>query len=84
MSSSLLILIGIGAKGQEICYCAPFKYTFTFDFALTCPPVNVTLNEGIADLFCAVTSFGDVADLVPVQVDLVDVLELDQANIPIS
>jgi hypothetical protein len=79
----LLTIMGIGAKGQEVCYCAPLKYTFTFDFGLTCPPVNVTRNGGIAATFCQVSPFGDpaqnITDLVPVQVGYVDVLELGQA-----
>jgi hypothetical protein len=82
----LLTMIGIGAKGHEMCYCAPLKYTFTFDFALTCIPRNVTLNEGIFDLSCQVAPLcgPDDTDLVPVQVDFVDVFEFGQALSVIS
>ncbi|KAL3912865.1 MAG: hypothetical protein SGARI_000941 [Bacillariaceae sp.] len=81
---ALLSLLG-RATGQDetICSCAPARYTFTFDFGLTCPPVNVTRNGGIAATFCQVSPFGDpgqnITNLVPVEVGYVDVLELGQA-----
>jgi hypothetical protein len=80
---ALFVVLGTGVKGQEICYCAPLRYTFTFDFQLTCPPVNVTRTGGIAATFCQVSPFGDpdqnITDLIPVEVGYVDVLELGQA-----
>jgi hypothetical protein len=80
---ALLSVLGTCAKAQEICYCAPLQYTFTFDFGLTCPPVNVTRNGGIAATFCQISPFGDpdqnITDLVPVEIGYVDVLELGQA-----
>ena len=85
--ASLVALLSFLGKttGQdpEICSCAPVRYTFTFDFGLTCPPVNVTRNGGIAATFCQVSPFGDpeqnITNLVPVEVGYVDVLELGQA-----
>jgi hypothetical protein len=85
LSSLLAATLLVGkADGQlEVCSCAPTSYTFTFDFGLTCPPVNVTRNGGIAATFCQISPFGDpdsnITDLVPVEVGYVDVLELGQA-----
>mmetsp|Transcript_49998 Transcript_49998/g.57729 ORF Transcript_49998/g.57729 Transcript_49998/m.57729 type:complete len:467 (-) Transcript_49998:84-1484(-) len=66
--------------GTEICYCAPNSYEFTLDFKLTCPPVNITLGDAIAATTCMVSPFGEpgVIDLVPVSVQSVDILELNQ------
>jgi len=66
--------------GTEICYCAPNAYEFTLDFTLTCPPVNITLGDAVAATTCMVSPFGapEVADLVPVSVSSIDVLELNQ------
>jgi hypothetical protein len=64
----------------EICYCAPNSYEFTLDFLLTCPPVNITLGDAVAATTCMVSPFGDpeVSDLVPVSVQSIDILELNQ------
>jgi hypothetical protein len=53
--------------GTEICYCAPNSYKFTLEFSLTCPPVNITMGDGVAATTCMVCPFGDpeVSDLVP-------------------
>ena len=66
--------------GTEICYCAPNSYEFTLDFFLTCPPVNITLGDAVAATTCMVSPFGDpeVSDLVPVSVQSIDILELNQ------
>lgn len=66
--------------GTDICFCAPNKYEFTLDFSLTCPPVNITLGDAVAATTCMVSPFGNptVADLVPVSVQAVEVLELNQ------
>lgn len=66
--------------GVEICSCAPNTYEFTLDFSLFCPPVNVTINDAIAATTCMVSPFGDptVTDLVPVAVQSIDILELNQ------
>jgi len=66
--------------GTEICACSPRSYEFTLDFSLTCPPVNITLGDGIAATSCLVSPFGrpNVADLVPISVRSIDVLELGQ------
>ena len=67
---------------EEICACSPSQYTFTFNFALTCPPVNVTRNGGIEATFCQTSPFGDpslnITDLTPVSVEYVAVVELGQ------
>eukprot|EP00537_Pseudo-nitzschia_pungens_P005316 CAMPEP_0172376858 /NCGR_PEP_ID=MMETSP1060-20121228/68606_1 /TAXON_ID=37318 /ORGANISM="Pseudo-nitzschia pungens, Strain cf. cingulata" /LENGTH=355 /DNA_ID=CAMNT_0013104523 /DNA_START=189 /DNA_END=1256 /DNA_ORIENTATION=+ len=66
----------------DICACSPSKYSFLFDFSLTCPPVNVERNGAISATFCQISPFGDenqnITDLVPIEVQYVDVLELGQ------
>ena len=71
--------------GVDICSCAPGTYEFTLDFSLSCPPVNITLGDAVRDTSCMVSPFGDptVSDLVPVAVNSIDILELDQ-NLQIS
>ena len=66
--------------GTDICYCAPNVYEFTLDFALTCPPVNITLGDAVAATTCLVSPYAnpEVSDLVPVSVSSIDVLELNQ------
>lgn len=66
--------------GTEICYCAPNTYEFTLDFALFCPPVNITIGDAVAATTCMVSPFGDpsVTDLIPVSVSSIDILELNQ------
>lgn len=66
--------------GTEICFCAPNTYEFTLDFSLTCPPVNITLGDAVKATTCMVSPFGEpeVADLVPVEVSSIDILELNQ------
>jgi hypothetical protein len=87
LSSLLVILLsffGI-ADGQlgDLCSCSPTSYTFTFNFGLTCPPVNVTRNGGIKATYCQISQFGNatssITDLVPVEVGFVDIVELGQA-----
>ena len=66
--------------GTEICACSPRSYEFTFDFSLTCPPVNITLGDGVEATSCLVSPFGalNIVDLVPVSVESIDILELGQ------
>ncbi|KAL3924155.1 MAG: hypothetical protein SGILL_001218 [Bacillariaceae sp.] len=66
--------------GVEICHCAPNTYEFTLDFALFCPPVNITIGDAVQATTCMVSPFGDpsVTDLIPVAVQSIDVLELNQ------
>jgi hypothetical protein len=66
--------------GVEICSCAPNTYEFTLDFSLFCPPVNITIGDAVAATTCMVSPFGDptVTDLVPVAVQSIDILELNQ------
>jgi len=66
--------------GADICFCAPNVYEFELDFSLTCPPVNITLGDAVAATTCLVSPFGsaEVADLVPVNITSIDVLELNQ------
>jgi hypothetical protein len=71
----------LGQKiGKDICACSPISYEFTFDFDLSCPPVNVEENDAVDRTSCAISPFGDpaVTDLVPVSVQSIDVLELGQ------
>ena len=81
---SLLSLLWI-ADGQSICACAPSSYEFVFNFNLTCPPVNVTEGNAVAATSCLISPFGNpaVTDLVPVAVESIEILELDQ-NLQIS
>ena len=56
--------------GDDLCGCSPGTYEFTFDFSLTCPPVNIT-RHGVAATFCQVSPLRDadevnITDLVPV------------------
>jgi hypothetical protein len=44
--------------GEDICASAPSMYEFTFDFALTCPPVNVTQGNAVEATSCFVSPFG--------------------------
>jgi hypothetical protein len=76
---------GQATIGDDICACAPSTYEFTFDFALTCPPVNVTQGDAVAATSCLISPFGDpgVLDLIPVAVQSIDILELNQ-NLQIS
>lgn len=66
--------------GTEVCSCAPNTYEFTLDFALFCPPVNITLGDAVQATSCLVSPFGnpDVEDLVPIAVQSIDILELGQ------
>ena len=65
--------------GEELCACSPSFYEFTLDFDLVCPG-NVTENKAVDETSCVITPFGDpsVTDLVPVLVETIDILELDQ------
>ena len=66
--------------GEEICSCAANTYEFTLDFSLFCPPVNITQGDAVAATSCMVSPFGspDVVDLIPIAVQSIDVLELNQ------
>jgi hypothetical protein len=60
------------ASAQQLCACSPGSYTFTFDFGLDCPPVNVTRNGGVAATVCQISPFpgepdANITDLVPVR-----------------
>lgn len=65
-----ITMLGNPAGGQDICACAPTTYEFTFDFGLTCPPINVTRDGGVAATYCQIFPFGDpdqnITDTVPV------------------
>lgn len=81
---AVLVISFAIANGQEIvtdkCACSPRSYEFTLDFSLTCPPVNITIDNSIEATSCIVSPFGDpsVEDFVPVYVEDIDVLELGQ------
>jgi hypothetical protein len=78
----LSMCLGTAAGQEDLCACSPSKYTFKLDFSLTCPPVDVSRNGGISATFCQISPFGDadlnITDLVPVEVQYIDVLELGQ------
>jgi hypothetical protein len=67
-----------GASAQDLCACSPGSYTFTFDFGLDCPPVNVTRNGGVGATFCQISPFpgepdANITDIVPVRCPAFDV-----------
>jgi hypothetical protein len=66
--------------GVDVCHCAPNTYEFTLDFSLFCPPVNITIGDAVQATTCMVSPFGDptVTDLIPVAVQSIDILELNQ------
>jgi hypothetical protein len=66
--------------GTELCSCAPNMYNFTLDFSLFCPPVNITVGDAVQATSCLVSPFGnpEVEDLIPVEVQSIDILELGQ------
>ncbi len=78
--ASLVLTTNGQEIGTEICACSPRTYEFTLDFSLTCPPVNITLGDGVEATSCLVSPFGapNVVDLVPVSVEGIDILELGQ------
>jgi hypothetical protein len=65
--------------GVTICACSPRYYQFTLDFALSCD-TNVILGEGVASYECSIEPFqgSAIADLIPVSVSSIDLIELDQ------
>jgi hypothetical protein len=65
--------------GEELCACSPSSYEFTLDFDLVCPG-DVTEGDAVDETSCVITPLGDpdVTDLVPVTVENIDILELDQ------
>jgi hypothetical protein len=81
----MLMMLSVNTRAQEIgvdiCACQPSVYEFTFDFLLTCNDFNVT-GPGIADDACFVdfssNDGSNVTDEVPVSVNRVEILELDQ------
>ena len=66
---------------QDLCSCSPRSYTFQFNFSQTCPPISVNPDDrpGVADATCLISPFGnpEVQDLIPIQIDSIDILELD-------
>ena len=88
LTTILVLVISLGfaqqSSGQrvgiDICACSPSQYEFKFDFTLYCPPINITQGDAVVDTSCAVSPFQDseVADLVPIAVQEITVLELDQ------
>jgi hypothetical protein len=66
--------------GTDICACSPSTFTFRFDFSLSCPPVNVTIGDGIKATACIIVPLDpseDVTDEVPVVVTTIQVSDLD-------
>jgi hypothetical protein len=80
LSGSSAVFLGIISalmgedSGADLCGCSPGSFEFTFDFSLTCPPVNITSNGGVAATFCQISPFGEdednITDLVPVSTSL--------------
>jgi hypothetical protein len=66
--------------GTELCSCSPSTYSFTLDFSLFCPPVNITIGDAVQATSCLVSPFGNpqVENLVPEEVQSIDILELGQ------
>ena len=66
--------------GVNICACSPKTYEFTFDFSLTCPPVDIAVGDGVVATSCLISPFGspEVTDLTPIVVESIDILELNQ------
>jgi hypothetical protein len=66
-------------QDDAICYCAPNTYEFTLDFALTCPG-DISTGGGVQDFSCFISPFAnsEVTDLVPVAIQSINVIELDQ------
>jgi len=68
----------------ESCVCSPFTMSFTLDLSQNCPPANTITgsDKGIDAIFCQIIeepSFGDaddVTDLVPVEINSVNIFEL--------
>lgn len=82
---TLCSLFGGATAQDEICSCSPSSYEMSFDFSLVCPPVDVTLNGGVAETSCQISPLGGVFDdVVPVEVTSVVFLELGQDSIPVS
>lgn len=80
-TSFLLATTGlVGGQQTDICSCAPNTYEFTLDFSLFCPPVNITIGDAVTATSCLVNPFADpsVTDLIPVAVQTIDILELNQ------
>jgi hypothetical protein len=84
-ASGLLVPFLASANAQEIgvgiCSCAPSTYEFTLDFSLFCPPINITTGDAVLAINCLVSPpFGDptVVDLIPTEVQSIDVFEQDQ------
>jgi hypothetical protein len=78
--SALFTCVAGQEIGRDICACSPGTYVFTFDFSLSCPPINVTVGDGIRRTSCLISPFGTpiTDDLVPVRVRTIDVLEIGQ------
>jgi hypothetical protein len=82
LSSSLRItMVRAQDIGIDICGCSPGTFKFSLNFDLTCPPTNITAGEGVASVSCIITPFGAATDdRVPIEVESIVVLELDQSN----
>jgi hypothetical protein len=77
--------------GVTICACQPASYTFRFNFTNSCENTTTIFPDqpGVVDVGCVESPIisGDddgLFDLVPVQITTVEVLELDQFQVPIG
>jgi hypothetical protein len=68
--------------GVSICACQPTHYEFTLDFALSGESCNVAGTEGVKEAVCVLNTLGDanVTDRVPVIVNSITILEVDQTK----
>mmetsp|Transcript_11865 Transcript_11865/g.34024 ORF Transcript_11865/g.34024 Transcript_11865/m.34024 type:complete len:277 (+) Transcript_11865:86-916(+) len=74
-------ITGVGTSNGDVCACSPTTYTFRMDFSSTCPPTNTNAESGVASVSCLISPFGAASDdLVPVIIESVGILELDQGK----
>ena len=65
--------------GVTICACQPTSYTFTLELSQTCADSNVKGTTGVTNAVCLINTLGEnVTDVVPVIIDSVTVIEVDQ------
>lgn len=82
LAFSLISIAGAQSNqtiGKDIRACQPSWFEFVLDFSLTCQSTNIVQSPAIATANCMIGPLSSPAtDLVPVEVQSIDVLELDQ------
>ena len=83
-----LSMAASGVKAQipgtnDLCSCSPTVFTFTINYNLTCEDRNIEENDGIADVSCLAATLNeeDPSDKVPVTIDTVFILELNEDGV---